>query len=503
MKLNEDVVIYGRDVALIPYAEKHVTTRHKWLQDAGNRVDLTSKAPGLVEENANQKKLHADNDHCIFMISDVLLISEPTKRESETLIGEVHLILMPGRVAELQLMIIERSARRKALISETLLLILLFGAQALKLQTFIVILDENADPSKENRVMFAARPNEGNESPVPSRASTDWGPSDEKALAESMRKSSLNPAREAVVAKEKEKDKSSPVVARKSSISTSIKKMFKKEKTEYLCRLTRHLLKEDEGEHWPPELDFELTEPDRVELVMSPAAIRALQLWVGHAKRIKYSSMGGDGVLRRGCNTRIDGRTLSLIPYSAMHIKTVHRWMQSPDMYVGFGVQPPTLEQETKAHFLMSKDENCSAFIVCSKKRPEDDSCPVQMEGRAQLILIAPGIVQVHIGLVTSNLEQRTFMLRETLLLLLWYNRMVLPVSRVTMVAATAVRPVADAKGLYWNAKLDFSESPDGKALAINLTDNAVKIALAKLCRGVVIRSYVEEDIIYENGTTA
>ena len=29
--------------------------------------------------------------------------------------------------------------------------------------------------------------------------------------------------------------------------------------TDYLARLTRHLLHEDEGEHWPVELDFELT----------------------------------------------------------------------------------------------------------------------------------------------------------------------------------------------------------------------------------------------------
>lgn len=45
---------------------------------------------------------------------------------------------------------------------------------------------------------------------------------------------------------------------RKSSITGLLKKVFKKEKTNYLQKLTRHLRKEDEGEHWPEELDFVL-----------------------------------------------------------------------------------------------------------------------------------------------------------------------------------------------------------------------------------------------------
>lgn len=494
MKLNEDVVIYGREVALLPYTAKHVTTRHKWLQEKGNRVDMSANAPTIAEENSTQVKFYEDAEHCIFMVADVDIISDPRKREADALIGEVHLLFLPGRSAELQLMITERSPRRKSLVSETLLLILLFGAQALKVQVFVVKLDENADAATENRVMFAARPDEYSGEAIPSRASSDSGPVGGKLYDKKAATSPVN----------------SPIPERKGSVGDSLKsmaksfkKIFKKEKTEYLCRLTRHLLKEDEGEHWPAELDFELTEPDRVELLMSAEAVRALQLWVGHAKRIKYSSMGGDGVLRRGINTRIDGQTLSLIPYTSRHVSTVHGWMQNQDMYVGFGVQPPTLEQEAKAQAMMAKDENCNAFIVCSKKRPEDDSCPVVLEGRAQLLLLAPGIAQVHIGLVTPELERRAFMLRECLLLLLHYTRTVLPVSRVTMVAKTAIRPVADPRGLLWNSKLDFAQSPDGKTLAINLDENAVKLALSKLCKGVVIRSFAEDDVIYEQGSSA
>jgi hypothetical protein len=45
----------------------------------------------------------------------------------------------------------------------------------------------------------------------------------------------------------------------KRAVMTGLQKVFRKKKTDYLSRLTRHLLREDEGEHWPAELDFELT----------------------------------------------------------------------------------------------------------------------------------------------------------------------------------------------------------------------------------------------------
>ncbi len=42
--------------------------------------------------------------------------------------------------------------------------------------------------------------------------------------------------------------------------------------------------------------------------------------------------------------------------------------------------------------------------------------------------MVAPGVAQVHIGLVTPDLAQRTDLQRETLLALLYYARTVLPI---------------------------------------------------------------------------
>lgn len=37
------------------------------------------------------------------------------------------------------------------------------------------------------------------------------------------------------------------------------------------------------------------------------------------------------------------------------------------DMYSGFGVQPPTFEQEQHAQAMMAADDDCHSFVVCSK----------------------------------------------------------------------------------------------------------------------------------------
>ena len=70
--------------------------------------------------------------------------------------------------------------------------------------------------------------------------------------------------------------------------------------------------------------------------------------------------------------------------------------MQMQEMYVSFGVLPPTLEQEQQAQVMMEKDDDCHAFIVCTRTRIGDEKCPVHLEGRAQLIVVAPGVAQVR-----------------------------------------------------------------------------------------------------------
>eukprot|EP00040_Diaphanoeca_grandis_P009789 m.50170 g.50170 ORF g.50170 m.50170 type:complete len:95 (-) comp21222_c1_seq1:34-318(-) len=92
--------------------------------------------------------------------------------------------------------------------------------------------------------------------------------------------------------------------------------------------------------------------------------------------------------------------------------------------------------------------------------------------------------------------------MRETLLMLMYYARMTLPVSRLWMIAKHAVRPKPDIKRLLWSSRLDFETSTeDPNHVELNIEENAVKIVLRGLTKGMVFRKYVREDVVYEQGS--
>ena len=121
---------------------------------------------------------------------------------------------------------------------------------------------------------------------------------------------------------------------------SSVRRMFKRKKTDFLGKLTRHLLNEDEGEHWPVDLDFEMVSESRIELNLTPTAIRRLHESVAHIKRFRYSTLFPyDKALPSSLHTRVDGRTLVLVPYTRRLVALVHGWMQDLDMCRGMGVR--------------------------------------------------------------------------------------------------------------------------------------------------------------------
>lgn len=64
--------------------------------------------------------------------------------------------------------------------------------------------------------------------------------------------------------------------------------------------------------------------------------------------------------------------------------------------------------------------------------------------------------------------------------MLLVYARTVMNVSTITMVSATAVRPVVDPKGQLWSTDLDFVDSEGASACSLDLTSEVVKSALVR-----------------------
>lgn len=411
MKDNFNTLIIGRHVSLLPYTERHVTKHHAWMQVSGNRLDRTKTAPTFEQEQATQAAWANDPKRCVFLIMDSEAGSDLSISEMTSLIGECHLIISSEApsTAVLEMMCTDGTVRRKSIISESLLLLLQYAVSSLKLDTFNVHLDPTAEPS-ENRLIFGAREESEESAAAP--------PQPAQPPPELTRKDS----------------KSGGLVNRLS-------KVFKSSKTDYLHRLTRHLLKQDEGDHWPEELDFVLTAPNFLELKIDAAAMRALMEMSRRARVVQYASIRSDGKLRCNFNTVLLSDRIALVPYTPHFVPRVHAWMQIPDMYVAFGLLPPSIEQERMAQSLMAHDPGCFSFVVCKK-----DGTALSPIGRAQLHF-KDALARIHIGLPIPDLGVRVSLQREVLALITYFSFVALPIKRVHQPAASAVKPGPDSTG--------------------------------------------------------
>lgn len=153
-----------------------------------------------------------------------------------------------------------------------------------------------------------------------------------------------------------------------------------------------------------------------------------LEKWGSNARFFKYSAMTSDGRLRTPRNTRINGHSMTMLPYTAQHVAKSHEIMQKKHVYTDFGVEPPSVEevrslwgywrpaapacpsvlrrgflltfivltalpltfrplspQEEAAQRGMEKDPHCFAFVVCTQERPGNADCAATIVGRAQI----------------------------------------------------------------------------------------------------------------------
>lgn len=172
------------------------------------------------------------------------------------------------------------------------------------------------------------------------------------------------------------------------------------------------------------------------------AAIAAAEKAVGytHAGGSVGSSTDAEG---GKFSYRIDGRNLTLVPYSKLHVPTVHKWMQVPDMHRSFGVPAPTIGQEHAAFAGMQADANCHPFIVCTRDTAGEVNV-LHSVGRAQLVATGHGRAQVYIGIPEQDSRKKADIGREALLMLMLYAVRVLSVNAIHLVKATACLPTPE-----------------------------------------------------------
>jgi RimJ/RimL family protein N-acetyltransferase len=140
MKLNQNTVLRGSRVVLVPYRPEHVQQYHAWMQDPALQEATASEPLSIEEEYAMQQSWASDDDKCTFILLDPALPDTPgTGTHGGRMAGDVNFFLNDpddSSVAEIEIMVAEASSRRKGLASEALRLFMAYGMKHLGLTKF-------------------------------------------------------------------------------------------------------------------------------------------------------------------------------------------------------------------------------------------------------------------------------------------------------------------------------------------------------------------------------
>ncbi|PVU89565.1 hypothetical protein BB559_005062 [Furculomyces boomerangus] len=155
MKNNENLVLDGKNVILVPYRKEHVERYNEWMKSE-ELLELTDSEPlSLQEEYEMQESWKNDNDKCTF----ILLSKEPgTKsnaqnwRDLNRMVGDVNLYIndiYDKERAEIEVMIAEPEFRGKGIASEALKILMCYALKALGISKFYCrILEKNVQSIK-------------------------------------------------------------------------------------------------------------------------------------------------------------------------------------------------------------------------------------------------------------------------------------------------------------------------------------------------------------------
>ncbi|XP_078426939.1 alpha/beta-tubulin-N-acetyltransferase 9 isoform X3 [Cetorhinus maximus] len=108
MRLNEEVELQGRLVALVPYGAGHVPRYHQWMKSEELQKLTASEPLTLEQEYQMQRSWREDADKCTFIVLDKLRWVSGLCTEEDCMVGDVNLFLTDPEdttVAEIEIMI--------------------------------------------------------------------------------------------------------------------------------------------------------------------------------------------------------------------------------------------------------------------------------------------------------------------------------------------------------------------------------------------------------------
>ncbi|XP_004432779.1 PREDICTED: N-acetyltransferase 9 isoform X1 [Ceratotherium simum simum] len=151
MRLNQNILLLGKKVVLVPYTSEHVPRYHEWMKSEELQRLTASEPLTLEQEYAMQHSWREDADKCTFIVLDAEKWQAQTGATEEScMVGDVNLFLTdPGdpSLGEIEVMIAEPSCRGKGFGTEAVLMMLSYGVTRLGLNKFEAKIGQGNEPS--------------------------------------------------------------------------------------------------------------------------------------------------------------------------------------------------------------------------------------------------------------------------------------------------------------------------------------------------------------------
>ncbi|KAM3591821.1 uncharacterized protein V6R79_007929 [Siganus canaliculatus] len=139
MKINENTLLEGHKVVLVPYNTDHVPRYHEWMKSPELQQLTASEPLTLEQEYDMQRSWREDNDKCTFIILDKQLWADRSVEEVQCMVGDVNIFLTDPTdptLAELEIMIAEPSYRGRGIGKEVTRMMMQYGVTKLGVKKF-------------------------------------------------------------------------------------------------------------------------------------------------------------------------------------------------------------------------------------------------------------------------------------------------------------------------------------------------------------------------------
>ncbi|XP_030893472.1 N-acetyltransferase 9 isoform X2 [Leptonychotes weddellii] len=131
MRSNENTLLLGKKVVLVPYTAEHVPRYHEWMKSEELQRLTASEPLTLEQEYSMQRSWREDAAKCTFIVLDAeKWQAQLSTTEESCMAGDVNLFLTDlgdPSLGEIEVMIAEPSCRGKGFGTEAVLMMMSYG----------------------------------------------------------------------------------------------------------------------------------------------------------------------------------------------------------------------------------------------------------------------------------------------------------------------------------------------------------------------------------------